>query len=93
MTIGVLQLELRIGDAMLRAGKGKEAIASFEKGFSLGPGVAGTDRALRMLLTLYLGEGDRRGVSSVEERIVARLGRCLWRLPRLAFVVSHEPDR
>ncbi|NUP10306.1 MAG: hypothetical protein HOW73_30010 [Polyangiaceae bacterium] len=67
------RIHVRIGDAMLRLGRGREAIASFEKALSLGPEVAGADRALRTLLTLYLGEGDRRGVSSVEERIVARL--------------------
>jgi tetratricopeptide (TPR) repeat protein len=68
------RLHLRIGEGQLRLGKGREAIASLEKGLTLGPSVAGAERALRTLLGLYLGEGDRRGVASVEERIVARLG-------------------
>lgn len=67
------RIHLRIAEVLLRMGKGREAVASFEKALSLGPQVAGAERALRMLLNLYLGEGDRRGVSSVEERLVARL--------------------
>lgn len=67
------RIHLRIADAMLRLGKGKEAISSFEKALGIAPDVPFVDRALKTLLTLYLGEGDRRGVSSVEERIVARL--------------------
>lgn len=67
------RIHLKIADAMLRLGRGREAIASFEKSLSLAPEIQGATRALRTLLTLYLGEGDRRGVSSVEERLLARL--------------------
>lgn len=67
------RIHLKIADAMLRLGRGREAISSFEKSLSLDPEIQGATRALRTLLTLYLGEGDRRGVSSVEERLLARL--------------------
>lgn len=67
------RIHLRLGDAMLRLGRGRDAIASYEKALSLGPDVAGAERALRSLLTLYLGEGDRHRVSSVEERLLGRL--------------------
>ncbi len=67
------RIHARIGDVKLRQNKPREAIASMEKALSLSPQMAGADRVLLTLLTLYRGEKDLRSVHRVEERILSRL--------------------
>ncbi|MFO0548271.1 MAG: hypothetical protein U0271_07795 [Polyangiaceae bacterium] len=67
------RIHVRIGEAKLRLGAPKEAIASLEKSLSLDPELPEKDRVLKALLSLYLGERDVRAIQNIEERLLARL--------------------
>lgn len=66
-------LHVRIGEAKLRQGKTREAVAAFEKALGLAPTPHEIDRVLKLLLSLYMGERDHRSAASVQARLLDRV--------------------
>jgi golgin subfamily B member 1 len=64
---------VRVGEAKLRQGKSREAVAAFEKALGLSPAQHEVDRVLKLLLTLYMGERDHRSAASVQARLLDRV--------------------
>lgn len=66
-------LHVRIGEAKLRQGKTREAVAAFEKALGLAPTQHEVDRVLKLLLSMYMGERDHRSAASVQARLLDRV--------------------
>jgi tetratricopeptide (TPR) repeat protein len=66
-------LHVRIGEAKLRQGKSREAVAAFEKALGLSPTQHEVDRVLKLLLSLYMGERDHRSAANVQARLLDRV--------------------